>query len=267
MTIGWLQVLVLAIVQGLTEFLPISSSAHLILVPRFTDWPDQGLAFDLAVHLGTLAAVVLYFRGELSRMIVDLSRSLRIRAPVGDSRLAWAVLWGTVPAGLVGLLSSGAIETQLRSPVLIAATTIAFALVLWVADRRPGERSEHQLSWTDIVIVGCAQAVSLVPGVSRSGVTISAALLLGLSRDGAARFSFLLAVPITAAAGALTTWKLVAAEERVDWAPFIVGAGLSALTALLCIHYFLKWLTRFGLLPYVLYRLLLGAVLIMVFVL
>src|SRR5690606_7518159 len=141
----WLQVVVLALVQGITEFLPISSSAHLILVPRLTHWPDQGLAFDLAVHLGTLVAVVYYFRRELGRMFVDFLTSLRERRAVGESRLAYAVLWGTVPVGIAGLLIDQAVETQLRTPVVIAATTIVFGVLLWIGDVRRGQRTEHEL--------------------------------------------------------------------------------------------------------------------------
>src|SRR5690606_9407094 len=265
MTIGWLQIVVLAIVQGITEFLPISSSAHLILVPKLTSWPDQGLAFDLAVHVGTLAAVVLYFRTELGRMSRDFAASLLARRIVGESRLAWAVLWGTVPVGLAGLVFNETVETKLRAPLLIAATTIAFGIVLWIADARRGSRSEHELSWRDVLVIGCAQAIALVPGTSRSGVTISAAMLLGLSREGAARFSFLLAVPVTALAAGLKAFQLIGLEAPVEWAPFATGALLSGITALLCIHFFLKALTSLGMIPYVLYRLALGAVLLAVF--
>ena len=260
--IGWLQIVVLAIVQGITEFLPISSSAHLILVPRFTDWPDQGLAFDLAVHVGTLLAVIVYFRAELGRMAVDFTRSLFARRSIGDSRLAWAVLWGTVPVGLAGLAFNDIVETTLRSPTVIAATTIGFGLLLWFADTRHGSRTEHSLTWRDVVVVGCAQAIALVPGTSRSGITITAGLLAGLSREGAARFSFLLAIPVTGLAAALEAGELVARPDPVDWGPFAAGAALSAITAFVCIHFFLKWLTRFGMLPFVLYRLALGAVIL-----
>lgn len=263
---GWLQVVVLAIVQGITEFLPISSSAHLILVPLVTDWPDQGLAFDLAVHLGTLAAVVVYFRGELVTMARDFGRSLVERRTVGDSRLAWAVLLGTIPVGLAGLVFGDSIEEHARSPLLIGTTTIVFGLLLWAADRRPGRRSEHAVTPLDVVAVGCAQALALIPGTSRSGVTIAVAMLVGLSRDGAARLSFLLAIPVTALAGAYKLIQLGAEAGAVDWAPFVVGALLSAVMAFLCIHYFLKWLTRFGLLPYVVYRLILGALIFSIWV-
>lgn len=266
MTLGWLQVIALAVLQGITEFLPISSSAHLILLPRFVDWPDQGLAFDLAVHVGTLTAVIFYFRRELARMTVDWVASLRARRTVGESRLAWAVLWGTIPVGLVGVALNGGAEASLRRPDLIAATTILFGLLLFVADRRPGPRSEHQLRWRDVFAVGCAQALALIPGTSRSGVTMTAGLLLGLSREGAARFSFLLAIPVTALAGGLKAFEVTANAVPVEWLKFAVGTAIAAVTAFLTIHYFLKWLTRYGMWPYVVYRLLLGMVIVAVLV-
>src|SRR5690606_11925770 len=174
---------------------------------------------------------------------------------------AWAVLWGTVPVGLAGLAFNDVIEMKLRAPLLIAATTITFGLVLWIADVRRGTRSEHELSWRDVLVIGCAQAIALVPGTSRSGITISAGMLLGLSREGAARFSFLLAVPVTALAAALKAAQLVGLEAPIDWTPFAIGALLSGIMALLCIHFFLKALTSVGMMPYVLYRLALGALL------
>lgn len=264
--VTWLQAVVLAVVQGITEFLPISSSAHLIMVPRFTDWPDQGLGFDLAVHLGTLVAVVFYFHAELRAMTCDWGRSLVQRRAVGESHLAWAILWGTVPVGLAGLLLNDLVENGLRLPAVIAGTTIGFGLLLWIADRRPGARSEHRLTWRDVLVVGCAQALALVPGTSRSGITITAGLLMGLSREGAARFSFLLAVPVTALAGGHKMLQLATGPESVDWGVLVAAALLSAVTAFLCIHYFLKLLTRFGMLPYVVYRLALGTVLVSLFV-
>ncbi len=170
----FVQVTVLAVVQGLTEFLPISSSAHLILVPVLTGWPDQGLAFDVSVHVGTLAAVVWYFRDELWAMAEAWIRSLR-GVPSPDARLAWGVLLGTIPVGLAGLLFGDFIEARLRSPLVIAAATLVFGLALGWADwagRR--ERDEHQLRWTDVLWIGLAQSVALIPGTSRSGITIVA---------------------------------------------------------------------------------------------
>jgi undecaprenyl-diphosphatase len=255
------QIVVLAVIQGITEFLPVSSSGHLILVPFFTNWPDQGLEFDVAVHIGTLSAIVLYFRHTLVAMAADWFRSIAAQREVGHSRLAWAVLFGTIPAGLVGLAFEHEIETTLRSPLVVACTTVGYALLLWVADRRRGTRTEHSIGWVDVVVIGCAQALALVPGTSRSGITITAGLFLNLSREAAARFSFLLAVPVMTAAGLAEVVGYAHATGPLDLRAALVGLVISALTGFACIHYFLKWLTRFGTLPYVLYRLALGATL------
>jgi undecaprenyl-diphosphatase len=257
-----LQIVVLAVIQGITEFLPISSSGHLVLVPYFTSWPDQGLDFDLAVHIGTLTAIVAYFRRTLGAMARDWLRSLAQRREVGESRLAWAVLFGTIPAGLVGLFFRHDIETTLRSPWVVACTTIGYAVVLWIADRHRGERQERSIGWLDVVVIGCAQALALVPGTSRSGVTMSAALFRGLSREAAARFSFLLAVPVMTAAGLAEIPSYVDSTVPVDMRAIALGLVISAVTGFVCIHYLLKWLTRFGMLPFVLYRLALGALLL-----
>jgi undecaprenyl-diphosphatase len=258
-----LQIVVLAVVQGITEFLPISSSGHLILVPYFTAWPDQGLEFDLAVHIGTLTAIVAYFRTTLAAMARDWVLSIRGRREVGESRLAWAVLFGTIPAGLVGLAFRHDIETTLRSPLVVASTTVGYALLLLAANRCRGARDERSIGWIDVVVIGCAQALALVPGTSRSGVTITAGLFRHLSREAAARFSFLLAVPVMAAAGLADAigFSGEAASGPVDAQGIVLGLVVSAVTGFACIHYFLKWLTRFGLLPYVIYRLALGTLL------
>jgi undecaprenyl-diphosphatase len=260
-----LQIVVLAIIQGITEFLPISSSGHLILVPYFTNWPDQGLDFDLAVHIGTLTAIVAYFRRTLWAMARDWLRSVMQRREVGESRLAWAVLFGTIPAGLVGLIFRHDIETTLRSPLVVACTTIGYAVLLFIADRLgKQQRDERSIGWLDVVVIGCAQALALVPGTSRSGVTITAGLFRNLSREAAARFSFLLAVPVMTAAGLAEIAGYAGSEASgpLDMRAIVLGLVISAITGLACIHYFLKWLTRYGVLPYVIYRLALGAVLL-----
>ncbi len=263
----FIQIVVLAVVQGLTEFLPISSSAHLILVPVLLDWPDQGLAFDVAVHVGTLTAVVTYFREELMAMFRDWLGSLAGGGLRGDARLAWGVLLGTLPAALAGLLFHETVETTLRSPLVIAWATIGFGVLLGVADYlgRRGGRSEHQLTWIDVMVVGLAQALALVPGTSRSGITMTAALFLGFSREGAARFSFLLSIPLILLAGGYEARKLVLSESPVDWSVLGWGILLSAISAYLCIHYFLKIIRRMGMQPFVVYRLLLGGYLLWVF--
>jgi undecaprenyl-diphosphatase len=262
-----IQIIVLALVQGLTEFLPISSSAHLILVPVLSDWPDQGLAFDVAVHVGTLSAVVWYFRNEVMRMSSDWLRSCRQGQQVGESRLAWAVIWGTVPVAVAGLLLHDLVDTVLRSPLVIAWATIGFGLLLWMADALgQRQRDEHHLTWRDVVVIGLAQALALIPGTSRSGITMTAGLFMGLTREAAARFSFLLSIPTILMAGGYKGMQLVKESMAVDWMAIFIGVGLSALTAYLCIHLFLQLLERIGMLPFVLYRLLLGGVLLYFFI-
>jgi undecaprenyl-diphosphatase len=257
-----LHAIYLAILQGFTEFLPISSSGHLILLPNLAGWADQGLAFDVAVHVGSLIAVVTYFRHELRAMTADWFRSVALRKQVGESRLAWAVIWGTIPVGLAGLLLDDLIEANLRSPMVIAVTTIGFGALLWIADvqgRR--ERTEHTLNWRDVLVIGVAQAIALIPGTSRSGITMTAGLMMGLTREASARFSFLLSVPVIVLAGGYQTYKLTKQPEQVDWQVLSIGIVASAITAYLCIHVFLKLLERIGMLPFVIYRFILGAVL------
>lgn len=257
-----LQIIVLALVQGLTEFLPISSSAHLILVPVLTGWDDQGLAFDVAVHVGTLTAVVLYFRKEISKMIFAWFASFKGKHSE-DSKLAWGVLIGTIPVGIAGLLFKDVISEHLRTPLVIAATTIIFGFLLWYADwSGKRKRDEHTLSWKDIIFIGCAQAIALIPGTSRSGITITAGLLLGLTAPAAARFSFLLSIPVIVLAGGVETLEYLEVASINDMNDLIIGALISAVSAYLCIHYFLMLLERVGMTPFVIYRLILGIVLL-----
>ncbi|WP_166269045.1 undecaprenyl-diphosphate phosphatase [Marinobacter caseinilyticus] len=256
-------IVVLAIIQGLTEFLPISSSAHLILPSQLLGWPDQGLAFDVAVHVGTLTAVVWYFRRVVSRLALAWV-SDTVRARIGsDSGLAWAIIAATVPAGLAGVLLNDFIETELRSSLVIALSTIGFGLMLWWADAAGRQaRGIEGLRFKDALIIGLAQALALIPGTSRSGITMTAALFLGFNRDSAARFSFLLSIPLIAAAGLLKTLELVELGEAADWRSIALGASLSFVSAVVCIHLFLTFLERLGLMPYVIYRLLLGLLLL-----
>jgi len=258
---------VLALLQGLTEFLPISSSAHLILVPLLVDWPDQGLAFDVAVHFGTLTAVVVYFRRELGGMSRAWLASLRTRYPDDEAKLAWAVILGTIPLGLFGLLFHDFIETELRSPLVIAMATIGFGLLLWWADTRARQsHCEASMKWHEVAVIAFAQALALIPGTSRSGITITAGLMMGLDRKAAARFSFLLSIPAILMAAVYESTRLLGAEQPVAWTPLLLGVSVSAVSAYLCIHWFLKLLDRIGMLPFVIYRLLLGVVLVGVFV-
>lgn len=253
----------LALLQGLTEFLPISSSAHLILLPKLVDWKDQGLAFDVAVHVGTLIAVVTYFRHELIKMSREWSQSLVTRQQTADSRLAWGILLGTIPVGLCGLLFKDVVETSLRTTEIIAVASIAFGLLLWWADIKARHvRDEHTLTIGDILFIGIAQAIALIPGTSRSGITITAGLLLGLTRQAAARFSFLLSIPVIILAGGLATIDLLQGDSAIDWSALLIGATISCISAYLTIHIFLKLLERIGMMPFVIYRTLLGLILL-----
>ncbi len=257
------QVIVLALVQGLTEFLPISSSAHLILLPYFADWPDQGLTFDVAVHVGTLLAVVLYFRRELSRMLLDWVQSLGAGRAVGESNMVWLIVAATVPAGMAGLSLELLVPGGLRSTLLIAVATVGFGLLLWWADASGGQlRDERGIGMKDAILIGMAQALALIPGTSRSGITITAGRALGLSRSAAARFSFLLSIPVIVLAGGAKLYGALGAAEPTQWGALLLGTLIAFLSAYACIHYFLKLVARISLLPFVIYRLLLGAVIL-----
>lgn len=261
-----IQIVILALVQGLTEFLPISSSAHLIMVPILSDWNDQGLAFDVAVHAGTLIAVVTYFRKEISKMFIEWCGSFQ-GEHTEDSKLAWAVLLATIPVGLAGLLFKDFIGEYLRSPLVIATTTVVFGLLLWVADKKGKmSRDEHQMHRKDVLLIGLAQAIALIPGTSRSGITITAALLMGLNRQAAARFSFLLSIPVILLAGGAETLDYLKVASANDARDLLIGAMISALSAYACIHYFLKLLARIGMMPFVVYRLVLGLALFAIFI-
>jgi len=258
------QIIILAVTQGLTEFLPISSSAHLILLPHLTGWEDQGVAFDVAVHVGSLIAVLMYFRADLKPLLESWIQSIKTRQLTPESRLVWGVGIGTIPAGLLGLAIAGLdFDEYLRSPLVIASTTIVFGLLLGWADMiGKRERDEYSLTWKDILLIGLAQALALIPGTSRSGITITAALLLGINRKAAARFSFLLAIPIIILAGAAESLSLMGQNTPVDWTALSLAVAFSAISAYLCIHAFISLLDRIGMLPFVVYRLGLGILLL-----
>jgi len=258
------QIAFLAIIQGLTEFLPISSSAHLILPSAVLGWSDQGLAFDVAVHVGSLAAVLWYFRHDVRQLIAHWCRHVSGGESTPESRLGWQIILATIPAGLAGLIFNDVIEQHLRSAWVIAVTTILFGVLLGLADVY-GRRSRPltDFTWRSALFVGLAQALALIPGTSRSGITITAALALGFDRVAAARFSFLMAIPIIVLSGGYKAVQLMQLEE-VPWRDIAAGTLLSALSAYLCIHLFLTWINRVGMVPFVIYRLLLGAALVIV---
>jgi undecaprenyl-diphosphatase len=263
-----LNILLLSFVQGLTEFLPISSSAHLILLPRIFGFSDQGLAFDVSVHLGSLLAVVIYFRVEIAMILRDFLKSLTPGgARTENSRMAWMIILATVPIVIIGAAFKSIVETDLRSVTVIATATILFGLLLYWFDVKGGKtRDEYSIRGRDAIIIGLFQTLAIIPGTSRSGITITAGLMLGLTREAAARFSFLLAIPTILMSGGLVTLDLVQAEAPVNWNELLLGAALSFVSAYLCIHYFLKLIDRVGMLPFVIYRLILGGLLLLLLI-
>ena len=265
-TLSPLQALLLAAVQGVTEFLPVSSSGHLILVPFFLKWPDQGLAFDIATHVGTLLAILVYFRRDVRDLVVGFFTGQPSSAD-GDynpRHLAWMIVLATVPAGIAGLLLKDWVETQARSALLVAGTTIVYGLLLGVADR-VGRQAKGlgEIGWQAALAIGTAQALAIIPGTSRSGITITAALLLGLARPAAARFSFLLGIPVFSLAAAKQALDLfesgVTAAELV---PMGIGLVASAVIGYAVIAWLLAWLRSRNLTVFVVYRLILGAVIL-----
>ena len=261
-----LQVIVLAIVQGLTEFLPISSSGHLVLVPTIFGWADQGMAFDVAMHFGSLTAVLIYFRGDIGMLLRGALQVTSFNLASVEARIALAIGLGTIPAAVVGLALGDWIGANLRSPTVIAGTLAGYAVIMLLVDRfGRKERDLRSISIRDALIIGVAQALALVPGTSRSGVTISAGLALGFSRTEAARFSFLLAVPVILLATAYELTILATSEVEVAWGQLAFGAVVSAIVAYLSIEFFMRFVNRVGLLPFALYRIVLAGIVLYAF--
>jgi len=259
-------ILLLALVQGITEFLPISSSAHLILVPKLFGFSDQGLAFDVAVHLGSSLAVISYFRKELLLIIGDFLRSMGKPENVTEhSHMGWMIVISTLPIMIFGLAFKSFVEENLRTALMIAIPTIIFALLLyWYDIKGRKQRHESSLVWKDALVIGLFQTLAIFPGTSRSGITITAGLMLGLSRKAASRFSFFLAIPTIMMSGILVTYDLVSSTAPIIWNELLSGAVLSLIAAYLCIHLFLRFIERCGMLPFVVYRLFLGIMLLLV---
>ena len=258
-----LQIAVLAIVQGLTEFLPISSSGHLVLVPYLVDWTDQGLAFDVAVHFGSLLAVAVFFRHDIAGLIRGGVQVLGgdMRSP--QAYMAVAIALGTIPAAAAGLLFAGWIEANLRDPRVIVYTLAGYGILMALADRYARrDRGISEVRIRDALVIGVAQALALIPGTSRSGVTITAGRLLGFERQDAARFSFLLSAPVILLATLYKGLELVMGDAAVAWGELALGVAVSAIVAYLSIEFFMRFVTRIGLAPFAIYRLLLAAVIV-----
>ena len=251
----------LALIQGLTEFLPISSSAHLILPSAIFGWPDQGLAFDVAVHFGSLGAVILSLRFEIQRILRGMLVGFGCRYP-RHARLGWLIGLATLPAVFSGLATKAFVESLLRSELVIALATIGFGILLWRAHFKSGRKGLSHIDLKYALVIGFAQALALIPGTSRSGITLTAGLWLGLSRKAAAKFSFLLSIPIILGAASLKTKDLIESSEIVSWDILFIGVVISFISAYACVRLFLKWFEAIGLLPFVAYRLALGLILL-----
>jgi undecaprenyl-diphosphatase len=263
--VTWIQVIVLAVVQGLTEFLPISSSGHLVLVPGIFGWTDQGLVFDVAVHFGSLAAVCIYFRNDIAALLRGSLDAVAGRFEPPESRMALAIAIGTVPAAVAGLLFAGWISDNLRHPSIVVVTLAGYGILLALADRY----GKRQRIFTDVrihdaIVIGVAQALSLVPGTSRSGVTISAALMLGFQRRDAARFSFLLSAPVILLATIYEVAMLIVEGGGVAWGTLAVAALISGVVAFASIEFFMRFVSAIGLLPFAIYRLALAGLITVV---
>jgi undecaprenyl-diphosphatase len=268
---------ILGIVQGLTEFLPISSSAHLILIPWLFGWKSEGIAFDVSLHVGTALAILAYFWRDWWLLGREMTIGLATGRPLGNfhRKLAWMLVVGTIPAAVVGLLFENQIESTLRDPRITVFTLACLAAVLYLADRfSRKERALAEFGWADSLWIGASQALALIPGVSRSGITMTTAMLRNSDRPSAARFSFLLSTPVIVGAGIVNAWHLFKAAQPpvpfsssvvpeaapVQWAVFAVGTLFAAVFGSLCIHYFLRYLQKGSFLPFVVYRFILAAI-------
>jgi undecaprenyl-diphosphatase len=262
-----LQAIVFGTIQGLTEFLPISSTAHLVLLPWFLGWPDPGLSFDVALHLGTLVALLVYFRSDWIALTGSALGFLRGRTQTAEARMPMLIVAATIPAAAAGALFESKVENVLRTPLLIGVMLIAMALAL-VAAELVGRRKKtlDEISWGDALAVGVAQALAIVPGVSRSGSTITAGLFLSLKRDAAARFSFYLSAPIIAGAVAKKSLDIVrsgiGSEQMI---PFIVGIISSGIVGYLAIAFLMRYLQTHNTFLFVVYRIALGIVVLLAF--
>jgi undecaprenyl-diphosphatase len=257
-----LHIAVLALVQGITEFLPVSSSGHLVLVAPLMGWPDQGLVIDVAVHVGTLGAVVIYFWRDIWGMLVGLFRSATGRKDPG-ARLAAQVVVGTLPVIAAGYAFNHYMPDGIRGLSVVAWATLGFGIVLFITDRvgMTIRRIEH-IGFGDAFVIGLAQVLALIPGTSRSGITMSAARILGFERADAARFSMLLSIPAILGAGTLKGLELVESGDSTLTAAAIFAAGLAFIAAIISIALLMAWLKRSGFTPFVVYRILLGGILL-----
>jgi undecaprenyl-diphosphatase len=250
----------MGLVQGLGEFLPISSSAHLVLVPWLFKWHDPGLTFDIALHIGTLIAVIAYFWRDWVKLIRGAFQGTKSK----EGRLFWYLVLATIPGAIMGLLLEEKAETVFRNPVLIAVMLIVLGVILYWADRKGRKLTDvNNISLGQSLMIGISQALAIIPGVSRSGITMTTGLLLGLTREGAARFSFLLSAPVIFGAGLIKVPDILANPGMIN-TPFLIGMLVSALSGAASIGFLLKYVQKKDFLPFVWYRFLLGSVVLLV---
>jgi undecaprenyl-diphosphatase len=259
-----LQIMILSALQGLTEFLPISSSGHLILVSKFTNFPDQGVEMDIAVHVGSVLAILIYFHKDIGEIIKDVFTSYFMPSlKTYGSRLFWLIVIGTIPAVIFGLILHYNGTDWLRDTKIIGWNILIFGIVLWIADNySPSVRKIDDMQIKDAIIVGIIQSLALIPGTSRSGVTITMARFLGIDRREAAKFSMLLSIPTIIGAGILSAWRIY---HRDDWMGFYYSfgaVGYSFIASILVIFFMMNWLKQYSFLPFVIYRILLGTFLL-----
>ncbi len=261
-----LHIIILAIIQGITEFLPISSSGHLILVPALTDWPDQGILMDVGVHVGTLMAVIIYFRTDIMRMLCAFWQMVTLKKDINqqDKRLIIAIILSTIPVVIIGgLISKLGWNGAWRTLEIIGWTSIIFGMLLYFFDEKSAvTKTISELRYGHALIIGFAQVLAIIPGVSRSGITMTAARGLGFSRTEAARFSMLMSIPTILAAGTLKGLELAQSGDFALGADIIFGVVLSFITALIAIAALMKWLEKSSMLPFVIYRIILGVALL-----
>jgi len=262
---GMTQLIVLAVVQGLTEFLPISSSGHLVLVPSVFGWTDQGLAFDVAVHFGSLLAVCAYFRHDMLAVLRGGKEMINGKFHSDEALMTLRLGVGTIPVAVAGLLFATWISTNLRDPAVVVVILAGYGILMGLIDRlAPARRNITDIGYRDAIVVGLAQALALVPGTSRSGITITTARLLGIARQDAARFSFLLSAPAILLATLYQVVILVTGDEAVAWDNLGLAALVSAIVAYISIEFFMRVVSAIGLMPFAIYRLLLAGVIIYV---
>ena len=262
---GMTQLIVLAIVQGLTEVLPLSSSGHLVLVPSVLGWTDQGLSFDVAVHFGSLLAVCVFFRHDVLALLRGTHDLLTGDIRSIDARMAWNLGIGTIPAAVAGLLFAGWIAENLRDPRVVVWTLAGYGVLMAVVDRYASSRRNiTDVGPVDALLVGLAQALALVPGTSRSGITITVGRLLGIARQDAARFSFLLSAPVILLATLYEGVTLVTGDAPVAWDNLVLAVLISAAVAYISIEFFMRVVNIIGLMPFAIYRLLLASVIVYV---